>query len=294
MVTSNAADAMHWNTHVGRIQDGLSADLLVVDNIAENPYRTLIEAIDPDVRLSIVGGIPVFGDLDLMQAMNGNDYEIINGSGFQKAVDITYDSVEDGSQTFSFVESELTKAMRFDRQEMFDDWGHDSYTWSEFNAWLNQSHSTLGSVPLDPVFTYGDDRYFDVLNRSQTFNSKGAIDLYSRYYNVTFDANGNRSETFIPPDDPVQPPEDDDDDPVDEPECTEDDTKTVECNTCYCSDEVWVCTEMDCGSSQYSEDDGLSSSLLDPSSPLYWVMVFVALSVVFGSGVAVWMAFRPS
>jgi hypothetical protein len=51
---------------------------------------------------------------------------------------------------------------------------------------------------------------------------------------------------------------------------------------------------MDCGGSQYSEDDGLSSSLLDPSSPLYWVMVFVALSVVFGSGVAVWMAFRPS
>ena len=301
MVTSNAADAMHWNTHIGRIQDGLSADLLVIDNIAESPYRSLIEAIDPDVRLSIVGGLPVYGDVDLMQAMNGNDFEIINGSGFQKAVDITYDSVEDGSQTFSFVESELTKAMRYDRQEMFDEWGHDSYTWSEFNAWLDQSHSTLGAVPLDPVFTYGDDRYFDVLNRSQPFNSKGSIDLYSRYYAVSFDADGNRSETFTPPeDDPIQPPDDDDDDGGDgengtvvESECTQDDTKNVECNTCFCSDEVWVCTEMDCSGSQ-NDDNSTTSSFLDPTSPIYWVMLFVALSVVFGSGVAVWTVLRPS
>ena len=106
MVTSNAADAMHWNTHLGRIQNGLSADLLVIDNIAENPYRSLIEAIDPDVRLSIVGGLPIYGDIDLMHAMNGNDYEIVNVSGFQKAIDITYDSVVDGSQTFSFIEAE--------------------------------------------------------------------------------------------------------------------------------------------------------------------------------------------
>ena len=42
-----------------------------------------------------------------IESLNGNDYEIVNGSGFQKAIDITYDSVVDGSQTFSFIEAEL-------------------------------------------------------------------------------------------------------------------------------------------------------------------------------------------
>ena len=180
---------------------------------------------------------------------------------------------------------------------MFDEWGNQSYTWSEFNAWLDQSHSTLGAVPLDSVFTYGDDRYFDVLNRSQPFNSKGTIDLYSRYYNVSFDANGNRSETFIPPeDDPITPdPPDDNEEPIVESECNEGETKNVDCNSCFCSDGEWACTTMECGGSQSSTDEGgISASMLDPSSPLYWIMVFVALSILFGSGVAVWMAFRPS
>ena len=185
--------------------------------------------------------------------------------------------------------------MRYDRQEMYDDWGHNSYTWNEFNDWLDKSHSTLGAVPLDPIFTYGDDRYFDVLNRSQPFNSKGSIDLYSRYYDVNFDANGNRSETFTPPDydpppPPVQPPVDDV--PSDEPECIEDEIKNVECNTCTCSNEVWVCTEMACGGSEVPNENSILSSLLDPSSPLYWIMLFVALSVVFGSVVTVWVAVR--
>jgi len=199
MVTSNAADGMNWTSYIGRIWKGAAADFIVVDNIAADPYRNLIQAVDPDVRLTVVGGLPVFGDVDLMAAMKGADYEIIQGNGFQKAVDVTFEGVEDGSQTFEFIEGELTKAMRFDRQEMFDDWGVNSYSWTEFNDWLDQSYSTLGPIPLDPVFTYGDDRYFDVMNRSVPLNSHGAINLYDNYYNVSFDQNGNRTETWVPP-----------------------------------------------------------------------------------------------
>jgi hypothetical protein len=302
MVTSNAADAMKWNNYVGRIQNGLEADFLVVDNIAEDPYRTMIEAIDPDIRLVTVGGLAVFGDVDMMQAINGQDYELVNGSGFQKAVDITYDSMQDGAQTFSSLEETLSKAMRYDRQEMFDAWGQNTQTWEEFNSWLDQSYSTLDAIPLDPIFTYGDDRYFDVLNRSTPFNSQGTIDLYTRFYDVEFDANGNRSTTFVPPDDdPVYTGGDGGDggtggDGGDggTAQCSDGDTKTIDegCNTCSCEGGEWMCTEIACTQEPLNtdeENEGLASSLLNPSSPLYWIMLFVALSVIFGSAVSLWM-----
>ncbi len=55
MVTSGAALATNWQNEVGTIvSQGTAADLVVVDNIHTNPYRNLINAVDPDIRLSIV------------------------------------------------------------------------------------------------------------------------------------------------------------------------------------------------------------------------------------------------
>ena len=54
----------------------------VLDTFEADPYRNVIEAIDPDVRLVVVGGLPVFGDVDIMQALD-DEVEIIQG-GIQK------------------------------------------------------------------------------------------------------------------------------------------------------------------------------------------------------------------
>ena len=72
------------------------------------------------------------------------------------------------------------------------------------------------------------------------------------------------------------------------PQCNDGDTKLTDdgCNTCVCVEEQWACTEMVCVQDDTDFTDPESSlfeALLDPNSPLYWLMMFVALSVILGS-----------
>ncbi len=198
MVTSNPADGMNWDEHVGRIKAGLSADLMVVDSFRNDPYRNLIEAIDPDMKLTIVGGLPIFGDSFLLTQL-GVDSEIIQGDGFSKSVDITFEGVSKGGQTWASISEDLEKAMKFDLDEMYKSFNYaNTMTEEEFEDWFNGKYPGLsGGTHLDSVFTYGDDYYFNTLNNSIPFNSISQIDLWSDYYDVELNENGYRLNTEI-------------------------------------------------------------------------------------------------
>ena len=62
---------------VGTVNAGLYADLVVLDTF--HRISKLIEAIDADVRLTIVNGQPVFGDVDIMSELKGDDWELVEG-----------------------------------------------------------------------------------------------------------------------------------------------------------------------------------------------------------------------
>jgi len=171
-ITTNIVDAIGWADFTGRIQPGLAADLVVLDTFHADPYRNVVEAIDPDVRLVVVGGLAVFGDVDIMQAMD-DEIQIIQGDGFTKAADITYDGVPEATQTVD----ELMA----------------------FLANCNQG----AQVPLEYLFTLGDERYFDVLNRSQTFQNGRSIDLWSEYYDIDLDEDGHRVGGTVGGADPI-------------------------------------------------------------------------------------------
>ena len=198
MVTSNPADGMNWNEHVGRIKVGLSADLMVVDSFRNDPYRNLIESIDPDMKLTIVGGLPLFGDEFLLTQL-GVGSEVILGDGFSKSVDITFNGVPKGGQTWSSISQDLENAMKFDMNEMYDSFNYaNTMTFTEFEDWFNGKYPGLsGGTHLDSVFTYGDDYYFETLNKSIPFNSLGNIDLWSAYYNIELNDNGYRLNSEI-------------------------------------------------------------------------------------------------
>ena len=173
MVTSGAAIATNWDNEVGTLEAGKAADFVVVDNIHANPYRNLINAVDPDVRLTVVGGLAVYGDEDLMAGLKGDDLE--PAGKFGKAVDVTFLAAPDGAQKWSSIVENLTMAMRFDVEEMTAAFGDAN----DFDSVTRN----MGYVGLDPWYTYGDERYFNVLNNSGTANFQIDMSmLYDRYY----------------------------------------------------------------------------------------------------------------
>lgn len=215
MVTSNPARATGWGQFVGQVKADLYADLVVIDTFHEDPYRNLIEAIDADVALTVVQGKAVFGDVDLMQQLQGDDWEYVNGTDFQKAVDVTSLTEVDGSQTFAEIEAGLAMAMRHEFDDMKQHWSEfQNMNDSEINAWLNSSFdgdyrnkdgdgnwvdgaSRLKNMTLDPIFTTGDERYFDVINRSTHANYHIDLSkLYDNYYAVEM-VDGDRVNVNI-------------------------------------------------------------------------------------------------
>ena len=221
MVTCNAAEISNWDSFVGQIKTGMYADLVVIDTFHENPYRNMIEAIDPDVRLTVVQGKAVFGDIDLMTAMKGDDWEYINGPGFTKAIDVTSTSEVEGMITWESIESGLAMAMQNNFDDIKEHWNDvDGMTDSEIQDWLGTSFdgdyrdnvNRLTDVGLDPIYTIGDDRFFDVVNRSSHANYHIDMTKLYDYYDVEYDANGERP--YKEDSDYVNQPPVDDPDPV--------------------------------------------------------------------------------
>jgi hypothetical protein len=56
MVTRNPARTVRWLDQVGSVEPGVAA----------SPYRSLIDATERDVRLVLVGGDPLVGDVDVL------------------------------------------------------------------------------------------------------------------------------------------------------------------------------------------------------------------------------------
>jgi 5-methylthioadenosine/S-adenosylhomocysteine deaminase len=113
MVTRNPARTLRWGRRVGSIAPGRVADLVMIEGSARSPYRSLIDATERDVRLTLVGGDPLAGDAAEMRALKRGDYETIHSAagGFTKAIDVTRRRIPKGSQRLAAIESNLRAAL---------------------------------------------------------------------------------------------------------------------------------------------------------------------------------------
>jgi cytosine/adenosine deaminase-related metal-dependent hydrolase len=86
-VTSEAAEVTGWHEHLGQLQAGMLADVLVLSGTDGDPYEDLIDALESEVRLVGVQGIARVGDPDLMRALHvgtSNDLETFDVNGTEK------------------------------------------------------------------------------------------------------------------------------------------------------------------------------------------------------------------
>jgi len=170
MVTSNPADALSWTGYSGRIKEGLFADIAVYNKVDDDPYRSLIDSTEVEVQLVVIGGDPLYGTVEYMEALKPGDHEVIGTPfGFSKAVDVTKEKDDEGSDIFmgnqklSEMKITLEDCLEFDMQYMEEnfrgDWVDDDITFEEY---IDQEFSRgVESLRLDPVYHCLDQYFFD-------------------------------------------------------------------------------------------------------------------------------------
>jgi 5-methylthioadenosine/S-adenosylhomocysteine deaminase len=235
MVTINPARSVRWDEHVGSIEAGKIADLVVIDarsvagnhGVPESPYRKLIDATEQNVSLVMVGGVAQAGDVNVMAALKPGDYEIVSGGDgcFEKAIDITHSALPQGNQTLADVSTLLTNGLRaLGGDHPLVAGGPSSpfaNTWSYlkarvpgaaglpdlmFNFGLAQFFPTpdgkvnLESIALPPLFTVDDDWWFATLENARN-ESTGLTDAPAPY--GAYPSNANQltagASPFAPP-----------------------------------------------------------------------------------------------
>ncbi len=80
MATSRAADAIRMSDQIGRLKRSLVADIAVFKADDQNdPYSAVIASESQDVLLVLRGGMPMYGDVNLIQALvpNTDDCEVL-------------------------------------------------------------------------------------------------------------------------------------------------------------------------------------------------------------------------
>jgi 5-methylthioadenosine/S-adenosylhomocysteine deaminase len=76
MATINPARIAKWDPHLGSIEPGKRADLLVINGQSGDPYKHLIEARETSVTLVVIDGVPRAGQRGLMGRFGPGTEEI--------------------------------------------------------------------------------------------------------------------------------------------------------------------------------------------------------------------------
>jgi len=198
MVTTGPAKTLRWTHEVGSIEPGKFSDLILItkpshtsaEDLPNSPYRNLIDATEEDMRLVLVNGEPLAGDVAIMNKLKPADYEVITSAGgcFQKAIDVTNQAAPQGTETFAQIQTALRdglNAMGGDNPPAAGGPADDSNTYSYLKAHIPGASAltdaqlrqeltfffglapngrlNMEGVELSPVLVEDDDFYFHLL-----------------------------------------------------------------------------------------------------------------------------------
>ena len=197
-VTVNAAAALQWDGHVGRIADGMLGDLLVLDANHADPFENLVRATEREIRLVTVDGHPRYGDRGLMDTASSiQNFEFLSVGLRPKALDLHQpESPLQGiglQAAMDFLRSAMADLTRPPPPPLFP--MMNALADEEFSVELDMQGEAeefplamaaaepRRSIPLDPLTVVDDPDYFDRLDEQLNLPNhfKGADGLRAFY-----------------------------------------------------------------------------------------------------------------
>lgn len=104
MATTVPARLLGWDAHLGSLEAGKRADLLVVAGTSGNPYQRLIDATEADLRLVMINGVARVGTPALMAHLGGTT-ETITVGGRRRLVNLAQPTADADVATVSIAQA---------------------------------------------------------------------------------------------------------------------------------------------------------------------------------------------
>jgi cytosine/adenosine deaminase-related metal-dependent hydrolase len=184
MVTSAPARMLGWDGHVGSLERGKKADVLVLEGSGGDPYRQLVEAMENDLLAVLIDGRPRYGRLGLLDfdmskqeriVVGGKDYcldlteaesDPLSGLSLATAIakltyglkhlsDLASDAIAIQSHALEIV-NKATMTIDFDLEPE----GLDFIAMPQFAA---QFMGSLKPLPMSPITAVDDPDYVPLL-----------------------------------------------------------------------------------------------------------------------------------
>ena len=98
MATVNPAQLAHLDSMIGSLAPNHKGDLLIVRSKESDAYRALLHANPADVQLVMVGGIPLYGDPELVERLApASELESLHVCGVPKVLDFQSEKILQGT-----------------------------------------------------------------------------------------------------------------------------------------------------------------------------------------------------
>lgn len=172
MMTINPANISSYTEYIGELKVGLRADITIVKKGSGDPYESLIAAKLEDINLVMVDGQPLYGTLSFYtQFAKGNDYEIFDMNGVEKAIDITEEGIDKGDQTLRELMELLNTSFDYISREVPFEFRRD-----------RSAYARLAPLFWPETISYKELMYLSVLGKGSTYAPRSSDFRNSEYY----------------------------------------------------------------------------------------------------------------
>jgi 5-methylthioadenosine/S-adenosylhomocysteine deaminase len=105
MATTTPARMLGWEAHIGSLESGKRADLIVVDGMTGDPYDALVDATEAAITLVVINGVPRCGTNALMSRLGVDGGEQIDVGGHSRVINLVQPGADPAVEALSVTEA---------------------------------------------------------------------------------------------------------------------------------------------------------------------------------------------